>query len=54
VQECKQEWGLSYDELTRLGAEALPSLAVIDPDHDIFLHPGNMHEKIRKFCSDSG
>ena len=39
VQECKREWGLSYDEITRLAAEAQPFLAVIDPDSDVFLHP---------------
>ncbi len=54
VQECKREWGLSYDALTRLAMEAKPFLAVIDPDDSTFLHPGNMPEKIRKFCADSG
>jgi len=53
VQECKREWNLSYDELTRLAAEAKPFLAVLDPDNNIFLHPGNMPEKIRKFCADT-
>ena len=54
VQECKREWNRSYDELTRLAAEAKPFLAVIDPDNSIFLHPGNMPEKIRWFCTDTG
>jgi rhamnulokinase len=54
VQECKREWGLSYDELTRRAAEAKPFLAVIDPDSSIFLHPGDMPEKIRKFCANTG
>jgi rhamnulokinase len=54
LQECKREWKLSYDELTRLAAEAKPFLAVIDPDSQIFLHPGDMPEKIRKFCADTG
>jgi rhamnulokinase len=54
MQECKREWGLSYDELTRRAAEAKPFLAVIDPDSTLFLHPGNMPEKIRKFCADTG
>jgi rhamnulokinase len=54
VQECKREWGLSYDELTRLAAGARPFLAVIDADDMRFLHPGNMPEKVRKFCSESG
>jgi rhamnulokinase len=54
VQECKREWNLSYDELTRLAAEAKPFLAVVDPDNTLFLHPGNMPEKIRKVCAESG
>jgi rhamnulokinase len=54
VQECKREWGLSYDEITHLAVEARPFLAVLDPDSDLFLHPGNMPEKIRAFCRDSG
>ena len=51
VQECKREWNLSYDELTRLAAEATPFLAVIDPDDATFFHPGGMPEKIRAFCA---
>ena len=27
---------------------------MIDPDRDVFLHPGNMPEKIQAFCQDSG
>jgi rhamnulokinase len=54
VQECKREWGLAYDELTRLAAEAQPFLSVIDPDGGVFLHPGHMPEKIRTFCAQSG
>jgi rhamnulokinase len=51
VQECKREWNLSYDELTKLAATATPFLAVIDPDDASFLHPGDMPEKIRDFCA---
>ncbi len=54
VQECKREWGLSYAEITGLAAEAQPFLAVIDPDSDIFLHPGKMPEKICRSCAESG
>ena len=45
---------LSYDEITRLAAEARPFLAVIDPDADLFFHPGDMPGKICKFCAESG
>jgi rhamnulokinase len=59
VQECRRFWrshgeDLSYDEITRLAVEARPFLALIDPDADLFFHPGEMPEKIRKFCADSG
>ena len=54
VQECKREWNLSYDDLTRLAAEATPFLAVIDPDDVSFLHPGDMPERICAFCAKTG
>ena len=58
VQECRRTWGhagedLSYDEITRLAAEAKPFLAVIDPDHNSFLHAGDMPDRIRKYCKDT-
>jgi sugar (pentulose or hexulose) kinase len=58
VQECKRTWAhqgddLSYDELTRLASEAKPFLAVINPDDNIFFHPGDMPERIRKYCADT-
>ena len=44
VQECRRTWraqgeDLTYDEITRLAAEAQPFLAVIDPDDDLFSPP---------------
>jgi rhamnulokinase len=56
IQECKRTWAhqgedLSYDEITRLSAEAKPLLAVIDPDDDRFFHPGDMPERIRAYCA---
>jgi rhamnulokinase len=58
VQECKRTWfhqgdDLSYDEITRLAFEARPFLAVIDPDDNRFLHPGDMPERIRKYCQET-
>ena len=55
VQECKRTWvhlgeDLSYDEITLLASEAKPFLAVIDPDNDNFFHPGDMPERIQKYC----
>jgi len=59
VQECRRSWqshgeDLSYDDITRLAREAQPFMAVIDPDADMFFHPGSMPEKISKFCAESG
>ncbi len=53
MQECKREWGLSYDEITQLAAQVQPFLAVIDPDADLFLRPGGMPARIQQFCARS-
>lgn len=53
IQECKREWGLSYDELTHLAETACPFLAVIDPDAPTFFHAGDMPEKVRRYCKDT-
>ena len=58
VQECRRTWqhkgeDLTYDEITQLASKAKPFLAVIDPDDGIFLHPGNMQERIQKYCADT-
>jgi rhamnulokinase len=59
VQECRRTWArqgeeLSYDELTRMAAEAQPLQAVLDPDHGEFLKPGDMPARIRAFCQARG
>lgn len=56
VQECRHAWArqgqeFSYAELTRLAAEAEPFLAVIDPDFEGFLHPGDMPARIQEYCA---
>lgn len=58
VQECKRTWAhqaedLSYDEITRLASEAKPFTAVINPDDNRFLHPGDMPERIRSYCAET-
>ena len=58
VQECRRTWqhhgeDLTYDEITQLASEAKPFLAVIDPDDGVFLHPGNMPERIQEYCADT-
>lgn len=59
VQECRRAWNrhgqeLSYDELTRLAGEAEPFLAVLDPDFEDFLHPGDMPARIQNYCAETG
>jgi rhamnulokinase len=59
VQECRRIWAwegevFSYDDLTKMAAEARPFAAVIDPDHDTFLAPDNMPAAICAFCRETG
>jgi rhamnulokinase len=58
VQGCKRTWAhlgddISYDEITRLASEARPFLAVIEPDNNRFLHPGDMPERIQTYCAET-
>src|SRR5271157_118341 len=58
VQECRRTWlhqgeDLTYDEITQFASEAKPFIAIIDPDDGVFFHPGNMPERIQKYCSDT-
>jgi rhamnulokinase len=57
LQECRRAWSLegieyTYDELTRMAAEARPFSAHIDPD--AFLEPGEMPRKIAEHCRGRG
>jgi rhamnulokinase len=57
LQECRRAWSLegtpyTYDELTRMAAEARPFSALIDPD--AFLEPGEMPRKIAEHCRSRG
>lgn len=56
VQECKRSWEacgeqLSYTEITHLAREARPFLAVVDPDDNSFLQPGDMPARIQAYCN---
>jgi rhamnulokinase len=58
LQECRRQWAregheYSYDELARL-AEDAPSGPLVDPDHPVFLAPGDMTSRIRRFCEVTG
>jgi rhamnulokinase len=59
VQECRRIWSLegeslSYDELTRMAAQAEPFQSVVDPDAELFLRPGDMPSRMQTFCQDTG
>jgi rhamnulokinase len=59
LQESRRTWvrqgrDYSYEELAHM-AETVPSFgALIDPDHDDFLAPGDMPARIREFCAKTG
>ena len=55
VQECRRTWArqgepLAYDEITRLAAKAEPFKAIVDPDCNDFLKPGDMLARILAYC----
>lgn len=59
VQECRREYqklGMEYSfgELAELADREKPFLALVDPDWEEFYTPGDMLEKIRKFCRMTG
>jgi rhamnulokinase len=59
IQECRRQWAADgdetgYAELAALAAAAEPFTAFIDPDDAAFASPGDMPEKIRAFCRESG
>ena len=54
IQECRRQWEAqgydhSYAELTAMAERVTPLGALIDPDHEPFLTPGDMTGKIEKF-----
>jgi rhamnulokinase len=59
VQECKRTWGMkgenySWDELISMAEKAQPFASLIDPDCPDFLKPGDMPERIQKYCQRTG
>jgi len=60
AQQCRAAWRAagteySYDDLTRLAADAEPFRSLIDPDDPVFNAPGNdMPERVQAFCRDTG
>jgi rhamnulokinase len=59
VQECRRAWAAagqeySYAELTRLAAEAPAFHSLVDPSDPVFLSPGEMPERIGRYCLKRG
>ena len=59
VQECRRTWAqagdeMSYEKLTQLAEDAKPFTALIDPDDDTFLPPGDMPARIVDYCKRTG
>jgi rhamnulokinase len=59
VQECRRAWAAagreySYAELTRMAEEALPFRSMVDPNAAEFLTPGEMPERIQRYCHARG
>lgn len=58
IQECRRHWQKegydhSYAELTQMANRSKGLQAVINPDHETFLTPGEMPVKIEQFCKDT-
>lgn len=59
VQECRRQWeregtSLDYATLTQMASQAKPFLALIDPNDNSFLAPGDMPTRIAAFCRRTG
>ena len=57
LQECRLEWGArgrqySYEELSKLAANSVPSTFTIDPG--AFHEPGHMPQQIARYCRSMG
>ena len=55
LQESRRQWAAAgkdqtWDELVRLAGDAKPFSAVLDPDDETFLAPGDMPARIAEFC----
>lgn len=59
VQECKRQWeregdNTTFAQLEDMARKEKPFAAFIDPDHDSFMAPGDMPNRIREFCKKTG
>jgi rhamnulokinase len=59
VQECRRalwttDTAPSYAEIVAMADAAPAFTAFIDPDDERFLHPGDLPERVRAFCAETG
>ena len=59
ISECRNAWaraGVEYtfEELHELAATALPLRSLIEPNDPVFTEPGDMPQRVRAFCSETG
>jgi len=59
VQECRREWArheqdYDYAMLSHLAASADPFTSLVNPEDPRFLSPGDMPDKIKAFCKETG
>jgi rhamnulokinase len=59
LHECRRTWEreglpLDYDRLVALADDAPPLRSLVDPDDPRFASPGDMPERVREFCRETG
>ena len=59
LQECRRQWraegvDLDYEELAAMAEKAAPFCGFVDPDHNDFMAPGDMPEKINRYLEQTG
>ena len=59
VQECRRTWAregrdFSYEQLTAMARDSTPFVALIEPDDERFISPGDMPARIRTYCEETG
>ncbi len=59
IQECRREWqrqgqSLSWDDIVRAASGAPALVSIIDPDRPEFFAAGDMVNKVRRYCADTG
>lgn len=59
IQECRRDWiksgiDISWDGVVAEAKKAEPLRSIIDPDEPRFYAGGNMEQKIKDFCAETG